>query len=151
MSENLHAGTSNEQTTWIRETFDKAVQEITQRGVIDSALIEARPIWSLPYQFVIGQVRPEKEKVMYVWVIGGAVPVDYVDSSVASTPREAARHFAMKWQLDAARYQDPSVQKTLGQAPEQGWEQLGEALAQHAEALYELVETESHWQESGTT
>ena len=122
-----------------------------QRGFIDSVLVEARPVWTLPYQVVIGQVRPEKETATFKWVISGVVPVDCIDSSVASTPREAGRHFAMKWQLDAARYQDPSVQKTLGQAPAQGWVQLGEALAKQAEALYELVETESHWQDSGPT
>ena len=144
-------GGSEEVATWIKETLDKAVEEIMQRGIIDSVLVEARPVWTLPYQVVIGQVRPEKETATFKWVISGVVPVDCIDSSVASTPREAARHFAMKWQLDAARYQDPAAQNTFGPEQIQSWDQLGETLARQAEALYELVETESHWQESGPT
>jgi hypothetical protein len=139
MSEKLRGGTN------------KAVEEINQRGIIDSMLVEARPIWSLPYQIVIGQVRSEKEKATFKWIICGVVPVDCVDSSVASTPREAARYFAMKWQLDAARYRDPSVQRTLGPEQDQSWDQLGETLAHMAEALYELVDADSHWRESDTT
>ena len=151
MSENMLGGGSEEVATWIKETLDKAVEEIMQRGIFDSVLVEARPVWTLPYQVVIGQVRPEKEKAMFVWVISGVVPVDCIDASVASTPRDAARHFALKWQLDAARYRDPSVQKTLGPAQEQSWDQLGESLAERAETLYEMVENESLWQETGSS
>ncbi len=151
MYENNHGEGSEDAAGWIKETLDAAVEEIMQRGIIDSMLVEARPIWSLPYQIVIGQVRPEKEKATFKWVISGVVPVDCIDGSVASTPRDAARHFAMKWQLDAARYRDPSVQKTLGPAQGQSWDQLGESLAERAETLYEMVENESLWQETGSS
>jgi hypothetical protein len=55
-----------------------------------------------------------------------------VGSAVATPPRDAARHFSLKWQLDAARNIEPA---------------LAETLIAKAEALYELVEDESLWEE----
>lgn len=148
MSEYMRGGGSEEVATWTKENLDEAVEEIIRRGIVGAMLIEARAVWTLPYQFVIGQIRDAHEKTTLKWIITGEAPVDYLDASVASTPREAARHFALKWQLDAARYQDPLVQKSLGPEQKQSWEQLGESLADQAETLFELVENESLWQES---
>jgi hypothetical protein len=52
----------------------------------------------------------------------------------------------MKWQLDAARQQDPSIKKSRGPAPESRPEYFGSRLAETAEALYALVDDASLWQ-----
>lgn len=135
-------------SAWIKETLNESVDELMRRDVVTATLVEARPVWSLPFEIVIGQIRDADDKSTFKWVISGAVPVDHVESAVAATPREAARHFALKWQLDAVRYQDPSVQESLGPELKQSWDQLGERLATQAETLFELVETESLWQQS---
>ena len=150
MSENLHGGGGEDVTAWAKEALDEAVKEMMTRGIVRSMLIEAKPIWALPYEIMIGQVRETHEQTKSFWVIGGDVPIDHVETTVASTPREAARHFALKWQLDAARYKDPAVQTELGAELKDSWERLGERLARKAEALFELVEDDNLWQESGT-
>lgn len=147
MSETLHSGGSDDVATWAKEVLDVIVNEMMERGIVSSILIEAKPIWVLPYKIMIGQVRETHEQTKSIWVIGGDVPIDSIETTVASTPRDVARHFALKWQLDAARYKDPAVQNELGADLKDSWDQLGERLARKAEALFELVEDENLWQE----
>jgi len=149
MSEESRDETSEAVSAWSQETLDEAVAEIMRLGVFGSALIEARPVWQLPYKILIGQIRETNEHGTFRWVISGEVPIDHVDSAVAATPREVTRHFALKWQLDAARYQDPSVQQALGENQKQSWGQLGAILIQKSEALLALADDESLWRESG--
>ena len=115
------------------------------RGVLFGEILEARVRWSLPGRIVIGEIRDPHEQQASIWVISGNVPTDYVGTDAATTPRDAARHFAMKWQLDAARYKDPSVQQELGPGHSASWERMGESLALTAEALFELVEEDRFW------
>jgi hypothetical protein len=53
----------------------------------------------------------------------------------------------MKWHLDAERYQDPSVQKTLGLDPKQSSDHIGRSLTDKAEALFALVDDENLWRD----
>ncbi len=146
MSENVYGGENEDLTSWARKVLDGAVHEMMERGVVTTMLVEARPVWTLPYEIMIGKVRETHEQVTSIWVISGEVPTDYVGTAAAATPREAARHFALKWQLDAARYLDPSVQDSLGADQKASWDHVGERLARKAEALFDLVENESLWQ-----
>jgi len=122
---------------WIRSQLDAAAKELLARGIVDSSLVEAKPAWAFPYQLLIGKFRAQGEPREFKWFICGDAPTDHVDSTAASTPREAARHFAMKWQLHAARQAGDSSEKPGGQ------------LADRAEALYELVDDESLWEQKG--
>ena len=130
---------------WAREVNDAAVSEIIERGVLDTEIFEARPVWWLPFQVVIGQIRDTHQRAASVWIIAGQVPTDYVSTEAAATPRDAVRHFSMKWQLDAARYKDPATQEQLGADNKEEWDRMGEALAQTAEALADLAADDRHW------
>jgi len=127
---------------WIRPLLDATVRELMNRGAIESMLVEAKPAWVLPYQLLLGKVREQGESGAFKWFICGEVPTDHVDATAASTPREAARHFAMKWQLDAARQQDAAI-KTPEDVRPAG--ETGGALAEQAEALYALVDDANLW------
>jgi hypothetical protein len=145
MSEKLENSESKELTAWTRERLDGAVEEILKLGVFQDVTVEARPAWTLPYKIMIGQVRDSGDPRNFHWFISGEVPTDYINSAVATTPREAARHFTMKWQLEAARFQDPSTIKALGLDPNPQWSDFGDKLADKAESLYALVEDENLW------
>ena len=149
MSEKSQGDASEELAAWTKEKLDEAVEEMMRLGIVTDALVEARPVWTLPNKIMIGQVRDASDPTIFKWVISGDVPTDYLDSAVASTPREAARHFAMKWHLEAARRQDPSVQKTPGLDPNQSSDHIGRQLAEKAEALFALVEDENLWHDHG--
>jgi hypothetical protein len=116
---------------WIKQRMDEAVHELLDRGVAESLLVEAKPAWVFPFTLLIGQLREQGRTAGFDWFICGDAPLSCAPSSVAVTARDAARHFALQWQLDAVR---------------QG--EAGNELAQRAGALYELVENDSLWQES---
>jgi Domain of unknown function (DUF4826) len=127
---------------WVRAQLDAGVQELMASGVFDSPMVEAKPAWVFPFEVLLGKVRVHGAGFM--WLICGGVPTDCLDSSAAETPREALRHFAMKWHLGAARLGDPAVQQSLD-ADAAYLGQRGQKLAQLAEALYALVDDEKLW------
>lgn len=133
---------------WTKETLDRAVGKFTRLEVFAGEVIEARPVWRLPYSILILQVRDLNDPDAVRWAICGAVPFDHIDAAVAATPLEAARYFSLKWQLDAARYRDPAVQGAIGIEKNQGLGRLADALIQHAHALAELTRDERLWQDS---
>lgn len=114
---------------WLRPLIEDASGKLGDMGLFDDPLIDVKPAWALPQQILIGKVRAHGNPATFRWFICGEMPLDHVGDEVASTPRDAARHFSLKWQLDATR---------LG-----GDE--GETLAAQAEALYALVEDERLW------
>jgi len=113
---------------WVKEQLDQAVRQFMEEGLVKALLVEAKPAWALPFQILIGKVREREQDEDYHWFICGDLPTDHVPSSQASSAREVARHFSLKWQLDATR-QDP----------------LDQGLVEKAEALYELVNEDSLW------
>lgn len=118
---------------WIGRQMDAAVNRLMRRGVVASVKVEAKPAWVLPGTLLIGKIRDQDRLVGFDWFICGDAPLSHIDSSLAATPREAARHFALQWHLDATR---------LGGA--------GADLAAKAGALYELVDEDVFWQQGAS-
>jgi len=113
---------------WVKKQLEQAVNRLMEDGLVKTLLVEAKPAWAFPFQILIGKIREREQSEEYHWFICGDLPTDHVPSSQASSAREVARHFSLKWQLDAAR-QDP----------------LDQGLVEKAEALYELVNEDSLW------
>jgi hypothetical protein len=114
---------------WIREQLDAAVQAINEKQVFDDAFVESRPAWILPMQILLGKARAQSDPLAYQWFICGDLPFDHIDSSAAATPKEALRHFAMKWQIAAESLDKNSA----------------ESLIVDAERLYGLTEDDRFW------
>lgn len=130
---------------WIKSQLDSAIKELMQRDVLDSLFYEAKPAWVFPYQVLIGRIRKPRDTGGFNWIICGEVPTDHLASSAALTPRKVARHFAMKWQLEAARQQDLPGQESTVQIPES--REPVSQLADQAEALYALADDARLWQQ----
>lgn len=114
---------------WIREQLDYVVSELSSRGVLEDALLEVKPAWTLPMRLLLGKAREQAQGQSFRWFICGEVPLDHMPSDAAATPREALRHFAMKWQLDAENLESEAAAE----------------LVDHAEAIYALVELDELW------
>jgi len=114
---------------WIKQQLAGAVEELTGKGLVESIVVEAKPAWVLPFVLLIGKIREQGRADGFDWFIYGDAPTTVALSTVAVTPRDAARHFALQWHLEASRK-----------------DEAGADLARRAEALYELVEEDSLWQ-----
>jgi hypothetical protein len=128
MNERTELEMDEQLQTWVKTQLDQAVKQLMADGVAKGLLVEAKPAWAFPFQILVGKIRDREQSDEYNWFICGDLPTDHIPSSQASSPRDAARHFALKWQLDAARR-----------------EPLDQELVKRAEALYELVNEDSLW------
>jgi hypothetical protein len=104
-------------------------------------------VWTLPHRLFIGKIWPKADKSRAYWVISGSdIPTDHIEGPLAESARDAARHFAMKWQLQSARLEDLGGSAEGGDtARDVNWGQVAERLQAQAEALYGLVEEEDIW------
>ena len=142
MSENSDQAGSEKLDFWIKENLNAAVKKVMEKDLINSPAIEAKPAWVLPFQILVGKVRGAENQGEFIWFICGEVPTDYIESSVAKTPREAARHFTMKWQLTASKYQG---ENTTDNPTQLKHDDVVNHLIEQAQALYEVVEDERLW------
>lgn len=114
-------------TAWAKEKLNKSISDLGEANILDAAYVEGRVVWMLPFQMFIAEIRESVSVPPALWVIGGEVATDHLDVRLAETPREAARHFSLKWQMQAAR---PDADA---------------AMADKAEILYSLVEADEVW------
>jgi len=119
-----------ELAVWVKKTFDEAIEELMRNGVVESLLVEAKPAWVYPFQILIGKIREKEHPGRFLWFICGDAPTDHISGSHAASPKEAAKHFALKWQLDASR---------VGNSDKD--------LSAKATALYEFVEEDRLWEQ----
>jgi hypothetical protein len=113
---------------WTAKTVRAAVHELLERGITDTPLVEAKPAWVFPFQILIGKIREQGDEANFWWFVSGDFPTDHAESSVAPSARDAARYFALRWQIRAANEAE-----------------AGDQLAERAEALYQLAEDDRHW------
>jgi len=130
---------------WAKDRLAKAINEIMKSGVFDGVTVEARPAWTLPNKIVIGHVRDSGPGNREFWVIAGELPTDCINAETCATPRDAARHFALKWQLGAEQIRNPESRKAQGLNQDRNWEAASDELASVAEDLYQVVEADKVW------
>ena len=147
MTENLNNPDHEKLKAWIKTQLDAAVWKLTDQGIIESLLVEAKPAWVFPFQILIGKIRAQGESRGFDWFICGDVPTDSLESTVASSPRDAARHFSMKWQLQAARHQNLAGQEPTETGPKSGRNDHDDQLVDKAELLYALVDDARLWRQ----
>lgn len=94
---------------WNQAQIQEAVSTVAGLSSYKSPVLEARVVWSLPMTVAVCQVREMGSDGHFHWAISGDCPSDAVPFQTATTPVEAARHFAMKWQLEAAQKDDEEL------------------------------------------
>ncbi|TRW49770.1 DUF4826 family protein [Aliidiomarina halalkaliphila] len=129
--------TEEEQNAWVREQFQKANGYLVEKGMITDQVLTKESLYLVPqiavWKFTLKGVTDK------VWAITGVVPTDHVDAKVAENPRDALRHFSLRWQLRA----EEILQNERSDATER---KFAEMLVVHAEACYGLVQNEELWQ-----
>ena len=149
MQEDSNNETREALEKWVKNQLNSCVNELIDQGAFSSVMVEAKPAWVFPFGILIGMVREQDQKQEFDWFITGDFPTARVHSTVASTAREAARHFALQWQLEAKKLEDSadddlSTENLFGIDTKQSVDDL----VKRAQSLYELVEEDSLWQEA---
>ena len=107
-------------------------------------------LWIVPQRAMLGRVWPKHGERPRLWVITGVVPTDHAESGAAKTCREAARYFALKWQMEAARLEKGGSRNP---APSQGgeinWQDVSSNISGRAEWLYALMNDDRRWTAEG--
>lgn len=132
-----------ETSDWAQETLDSAIDEVLSRGLFDDPFLQAHPAWKIDGALLIAECQAGQERY---WLIAGKdSPTDLIGSHTASTPQEAARYFALKWQLAAEKLQVGDEVPP----PQVSADELDEKVARLiwcAESLLELADTDPVWQ-----
>ena len=127
---------------WVQETLDSAVHEIINTRQFDAPAIRAKPVWHLPGALLLAQF--EVADSAYWLITGGGGPTDILNAELANQPRDAARHFSLKWQLGAQQLLDGAVAAPADMTEQEVREKTVN-LIRCAESLSELVSAEQFW------
>ena len=149
MNESSKKPNTAELKTWYKKRLDKLVEEMLRSKAVSGAAIDASPVWAAPELVLLAKIWDASQKRNFIWAItGDGVVTDHIAGNVAATPQEAARHFSLKWQMDAERF--------LGMAPGAGssekttaqLEAFSKRLVASAELLYDFASRDELWIET---
>ncbi len=133
--------------SWYKPLLDAVVLEMQARKVVAGTAVEASPVWIFPNQILIAKVWGLGQKNRFVWTISGeGVITDHIPGKMATNPKDAARHFSLKWQMDADRLKALGKSKRLVAGSQQHMGNYANKLIRDAEALYDLTERNEIWQ-----
>ena len=105
--------------------------------------------WIIPHRGMIGRVWPKHSESPKLWIITGIVPTDHVEGGAAQTCRDAARYFALKWQMEAARLEHGDGKKPPPKDGKIDWKDVRSNIARRAEWLFDLMADDSRWSPGG--
>lgn len=133
---------------WYKTLLDAIIKEMVRVKAIPDINVEAKLAWALPHQMLIAQVRVPGSANEFIWVISGlGVATDHIPGNLAASPRDAARHFTMKWHMDADRLKTLVERKAVVVNPEVDREAYANTLIGYAEDLYDLVSNDELWKQ----
>ncbi len=134
--------------SWYTELLYAMTREMIKIKAVAGPAVEARPVWVSPYKILIARVWEASQKSNFIWTISGdSVITDHIAGNLAATPREAARHFSLKWQMDADQLLLVAKNKASGKDTQENMVAYTDKLIQYAEALYDLAARDDVWQQ----
>lgn len=134
---------------WYKSQLDAVVKEMLKTGAITGVAIEASPVWASAHRILIARVWDANQKSKFIWTISGdSVITDHIAGAMAANPQEAARHFSLKWQMDADRLLEVAQNKTPVENTPQHMQAYTKKLIQYAELLYDLISRDEIWKPS---
>ncbi|MBW3567501.1 MAG: DUF4826 family protein [Proteobacteria bacterium] len=108
--------------------------------------------WIVPHKVMVAEGWAEKNPNDRYWLVAGsnAVLMDYAKAEVAKSPREALRHFALKWQLQAERIRTTGDRREFDAQTRNAlagvdMSTIADSIAEKAEYLYSLTENDVNW------
>lgn len=141
---------ANEDTlrTWYTGLLDHVVKEMIKLKAVEGIAVQASPVWMVPNEVLMAKVWAVNAESDFVWTLSiDKFLADFIAGSLAATPRDAARHFSMKWQLDADRLVNVGQKGAASKEAQEGIQMYANRLIGYAEAIYELTLRDEQWDE----
>lgn len=137
--------------SWYTRLLDKMVKEMINIKAVSGDAVQAAPMWMVPNEMLIAKVWGITKEHEFVWAISvDKLIADYVGGSLAATPRDVARHFALKWQMDADRLISLGESGAAAEADPEKMQEYADKLIQYAEVLHDLANSDGPWEEDRT-
>jgi hypothetical protein len=134
--------------SWYTKLLDKMVKEMIDIKAVSGDAVQAAPVWMVPYQMLIAKVWGISKEHEFVWAISvDKLIADYVSGSLAATPQDVARHFALKWQMDVDRLLSVDSGQAPGDVTQEQMKDYANQLKEYAEVLYEMANQDDLWTE----
>jgi hypothetical protein len=134
---------------WFKPLLDATVNRLIKAGAVSGTAVEAAPAWAEPNRILIAKVWGVGQRNQFLWAVSGEdVIADHIPGSMAKTPQEAARHFALKWQMDAERLLSMTENKAMTEKTAAHMKVHRNKLIRQAEHLYELTTHNEIWSQS---
>jgi hypothetical protein len=126
--------------------LDDLVKKMIDIGAISGVAIDAAPIWGSENEILIAKIWDTANKSQFIWAITGELAVtDHIPGAMAVTPRDVARHFSYKWQMDADRLAEMANTNSQIANTSANIQAQSKKIIQLAEALYSLTERDDAW------
>ncbi|WP_163937697.1 DUF4826 family protein [Paraferrimonas sp. SM1919] len=126
------------QAQWLQQQFQKTNGFLASKGLLPEKVLvdDSRHLAPLVALWKVQTTQP----IGYYWVITGELPTDHVPFSVATSARDAMRHFSLAWQLKAENI----MQATKGQDKTQA--EFAQLLVTRAQDLHNFANDDKLWQ-----
>ena len=148
MAESNTDANEEEVRSWYKALLNTTVGEMLKLQAITGAAVEGTPVWMVPHRILIAKLWGVGQKSSFIWTISGdAVITDHIPGSMAVTPKDVARHFSLKWQMDADRLLQAAASKPMVENSEAHMKDYTARLVQSAESLYDLTCQDDIWRE----
>ena len=134
--------------SWYTNLLDKVVKEMIDIKAVTDTAVQASPVWMIPNEVLIAKVWGVSKESDFIWTLSvDKLIADYIAGSLAASPRDVARHFSMKWQMDADRLRNFEQNEMSGEKPDERMQELSNKLIGYAEALSDLANRDDAWEE----
>jgi len=102
----------------------------------------------VPDRILIAKVWDVSNEKDFIWTLSvDKLISDHIAGSLAASPREVARHFSMKWQMDADRVANFGQANAADDKTREQMQAYSNQLIQQAELLYDLSGRDGIWEE----
>ncbi|WKE67238.1 DUF4826 family protein [Gallaecimonas kandeliae] len=126
---------------WVRQSFQKANAYLASKGILPQGVRQSDSRVLAPLVAVWRIKAKESNKVSDFWVITGNLPADHLPHSTAASAREALRHFALNWQMQAENILRGPGRNDKVQVD------FANLLIGRAEGLYKIYDEPGLWQQ----
>jgi hypothetical protein len=126
--------TEEQQQQWVKDQYQIATKYLAEKGLVTNSVAVEESRYLVPLLALWKLTAIDGKKF---WVLCGDLPSDHSSFDVAPNAREALRHFALKWQMQA---------ENLLQAESEEQKNFAHILIGRAEGLYKLSDDEGLWQ-----